>query len=655
MATLNLKVDPRGVVQGSAVAEDALEDVTGAAVKTEDALDRMGKTGRRVGTELQGAATGARAVGRASAFGSNGLKGLAQQGSQVIDMGLATGQWGKAFFLQMSDMAMLLGGPLTIAIGSAIGVLGTLGLSFLNLDSSAKKASESLDTAANMLDEYIELTKAVSGVSAAFDSVTNSILTNSEAARDLLAIAKIDTFNSITQLNRDLASSVLDNSLLLGEIGDVGNLLGIETQLRGNITVWKENRAAAAEFRDQLEDLENAGSLDDMHAAAVRLRDAFKQNVNVQGEMTQEQLAFWKTLSQSIQQMELMGATIDLASDNTRTVVDAWNDATTAGQNALDVVRQLESPVVRAADAAAQFASNLFQAARARAQIIDTATRRGGGRGVVVPNASDITMMRIGGEFVPDRFPGSRRGRSGSDGANRAEREADQAIDAYERLRGSINPVVRELQEFERAQETVNKALATGRIDTEQAAEVMETVKQQYEAVRSGMDDFADAGGAVFDRLIEGSIDLKDALKQVVAEFIRARIQANILERSGGTTSSLGGFLLNGLFGGFFDNGGLLPFGQTGIVGENGPERITSTTRGTQVTSRAQTRREMQQTPMNLAVQVGVTVDDDLKLQAAVRRVGVQAAQTGRNAAVADVKSSLRNWNQQLDTDGALT
>jgi len=49
-----------------------------------------------------------------------------------------------------------------------------------------------------------------------------------------------------------------------------------------------------------------------------------------------------------------------------------------------------------------------------------------------------------------------------------------------------------------------------------------------------------------------------------------------------------------------------------------------------------------------------VSVDDDGKIQAYVKRIGQAAAQSGAGQAVRTVRQSLGQWNNDLQRDGAL-
>lgn len=668
MATLSVKIDPRGAVQGGDVAEKALKDVQNQAARTEASMTSMSQN-----------------TARGAGLASNKLKGLAQQGSQVVDMGLATGQWGKAFFLQMSDIAMVLGGPLTIAAGAAIGVLGTIGLSFLKGGDDAEDFGDSLDSLGAKMEAYANQLEAVGQGSAdLFGEALGNIQRVSEASADLVNIYRSELLQAVAATNDELAQSVLGASLLQGKVADVGDVFNIDTLLRGNITLWKENREHAGELVAMLQQLGAGGPLQEQYDAAVALREEFKLHVDVQGEMTAAQSEFFKNLSVSIERMEALGAVsgdvgteIDSAAANQARMNDimarqyglyadtrqeANKLAYEIGQaeaNALalagiDITGPISSASLEAAKLAANLGISLNEALSLQNLRSDQVYSGRGGDPRQFENddyTSELGYKSVD-ELIKDLTPRTAGG--GGGGVNEAQREAERIADAYDDLVDSLNPAIAATREFEANQAKVNAALKSGHIDVDAASATVDQLTRTYEASQNGMAQFAETGGSVIDGLIDGTLSLKDALAQMIIELVKAKAAAAALAASGGATSSIGTALIGG-FAGLFDSGGTIPTGQTGIVGENGPEIVTATSQGSVVTSRVDTARQLNsQQAMAASIQVGVTVDDDGKIQAYVRDASIQAANAGRAGAVQDVKNSLRGWNESLNTYGAL-
>lgn len=238
----------------------------------------------------------------------------------------------------------------------------------------------------------------------------------------------------------------------------------------------------------------------------------------------------------------------------------------------------------------------------------------------------------------------------------------NQTADAYDRLMASLDPVVRATQEFEAAQTIINDALRAGQIGAEEAAHAYSLAQQEFERASESVsgasavwDKFQSAGASALDRLIEGSGNLRDALIDVVKQLLLAIANQRILANGGTAVSSVGGLIMNAITG-MFDDGGTIPQGSAGIVGERGPELVRSTSHGAVVTSRADTARQSNQQsgPMVITGQIGVTVDDDGKVQAYVRKMGVQATQQGAQAAVVAVKANLPGWQSEYQQHGVI-
>ena len=573
MATLNLRVDPTQMVMGAQQGEDALEDVALQARKTQSAVDNMSKN-----------------VGRGAGLAGHKMKQLAQQGSQVVDMGLATGQWGKAFFLQMSDIAMVLGGPLTIAAGAAIGVLGTVGLSFLNIGGDAEKFSDALE----VIDDTAE---ALSGSLDLLRMDAESLGDTYGVAADRIrefAIAQAEI--NVDQATRRLSEQVS----MLGDLADKYRFVEGEMSLFG----MSESRI--------FDDFGVQG--DDARALSQALADlGAAVGPDMQAEGLQEVFDLLEAMD-----IPLMDIPEDLKL--------AINEMITLGAETARV-------------------EELMRQLSIEASSIKIGLEAFGGPGEVIPLKPKPTRTRT---------------RSGGGGrANTAARDAERASDAFDRLVASMDPAAASALRLSNAQEVVNEALEQGVITADQAATAYDQIETTLGAQTDLFDSLADVGGSALDRLIDGSGDLKEALvdvaKQMLQVILKQQLMAKIGVGGSGGGGGIGSMLLQGLFGGFFDNGGLLSTGQTGIVGENGPERITSTTRGTVVTSRAETSRQGGGNSGGVVMgEIGVSVDDDGKIQAFVKRMGIQSAQAGRALAVGDVRDNLGSWNQTLNTDGAL-
>jgi lambda family phage tail tape measure protein len=70
-----------------------------------------------------------------------------------------------------------------------------------------------------------------------------------------------------------------------------------------------------------------------------------------------------------------------------------------------------------------------------------------------------------------------------------------------------------------------------------------------------------------------GKLSVKDLFRSIVETILRSQVQ-QLIARSFGALGGGGGGLLSSLFAGFFANGGRIPSGQFGVVGERGPEFV---------------------------------------------------------------------------------
>ena len=335
-------------------------------VSLENEVDKLGKTADKAGKKTKGLGKNTATLGDAAENAKLGVDKLSD--SQRRNVPLADGMAAanrrmthasSQMFAQMNDVFVMMaagqapmqtGTQQGFQIAQALGPLGAAGaakalagglaqmlspMTFLTIGtiagtsalyqwatgatsgvSAASDLSDAISDVEQKLSDYIDLV-AKSGTSGAadFELIRRQLQLTSEAYSDLIAIAKIDAFKSIETLNSSLVSSVVSASWLKTQMGDVGDLLNVETILRGNVTEWKNNREQVSGFIADLEGFQNAVGLDAQYAAAINLRDTFKQTVDISGDLTTEQIEFWRMLSQSIQQMELLGAateTLDL-------------------------------------------------------------------------------------------------------------------------------------------------------------------------------------------------------------------------------------------------------------------------------------------------------------------------------------------------------
>ena len=757
MPALRLSIDPSGMESGGKKAESALDRVTREAGEAEGAVVRVSagmKTAAKSSDTLAAGATKAAAsnkrlssatmaaASKVEVLSSAQVKAAATAGEMARANGTAAGSVGN-LTAQFNDIGVMLasgqsplqlalqqGTQITQVIGpmGAAGAVRSLGSAFLGMLSpvslitigsiaagaamfnwltsstdGAEGLEDALANAGDQLSEYIGLlSQADAAGGERFEQTRNQIRMTSQAYADLIAIAKIEAFQGIDALNDSLASSVLSASYTKTAMADVARLLETNITNASNITVWKENRAQVRAFKDELEGLRDAASLEDQYEAALRLRDAFKSTVDVNGELTGEQMAFFKMLSQSIQQMEIMGAAVR-AQASAMTEVEqaaareasyyaasrveseksmaaatsllvtlqqeahiqaliaqhgadsvqvaearlaAERDIFVEQTNSRDIADSLKAELIAAWDAAngiagAGMAGNIGAAtAEARALSAQLGISLGiaqrlaamGPQGQADTSTLDENGLQYGGrggdprsqggraidiqtsaaqDFLANWEPPSlgrsrRSGRSGGSSGSSAAKEINRTEEAYDSLIASLDPVVAATQNFEEAQETINAAMKVGHATAADAAVAYALARERFdEAVASAdkgasvWDNFKETGASAIDKLIEGTMSLKDAVTSLIKEMVIAIAKKALLgSGAGGSASdSLGSIIMSSFGfadGAAFSGGRVTAFaaggvvngptmfpmrGGTGLMGEAGPEAIMPLTR----------------------------------------------------------------------------
>ena len=262
--------------------------------------------------------------GAAAATGGKSLNRFnmtLQQGGYQLQDFIVQLQGGTSFFTafsqQGSQFASIFGPKgavigAVIALGSAIG--GTLVASIFNANGEVKDFSDQLKETTSVLDEYFSLLKQNdSAFYEAFEGNADAMRSTSQAAKDLLAISKIRAFDSIKQLGQSLADASTEAGFFQKIMFNTdrvvtGDLLNIETGLRGNITVWKDAGKEVQTFIDAVRNIGKADSIEGMYQSALKARDIFQQTVDITGEMTDEQKSFMEQISETILKLEMLGA-----------------------------------------------------------------------------------------------------------------------------------------------------------------------------------------------------------------------------------------------------------------------------------------------------------------------------------------------------------
>lgn len=534
MATLRLNVDPTGAVRGSDAAEDGLQRVERQAFRTEDALDDVSAASTRVGRGMGGATGGAR--------------GLAMQLSQVADMGVATGQWGRAFFMQMSDIAMLMGGPWMIAAGATVGVLGTIGLSFL----------EASDDAEELIEDVYEV---------------------SDSLRALGGVSRVTADDLDNYLTRAFGDSADEVERLILHFKELELTAAIRPVIEGLKPVRAGLREIEGAFRTVIEAqqmIEEGGGtagLDYWQDVYDRNRDIVEQNIVLLSGLDDVKDAV-EAIGQSESPEEL--------AEKLAIAVDALEPMSG------EIGTAARETLIALADEAGVLGLVLSNAAGEAERLADALPRTtgvAGGRGTVVPTGIDIVMMGMGGEFIPgrDRKPRARR--------------TEQLKEQYDQLLGSMDATSRAAYQYEKAQKLLNEAQAAGVIDATQYDEAMALVENRFDDMMDSAHELRDAFNSVetgFESnimaMVSGTQTFEESMRGMAREVIAQLYDILVVQQLVGSFSPTTGAgtgimgFLGPIFGGVAglraDGGDVRP-GETYIVGERGPEPFTPSVRGT--------------------------------------------------------------------------
>ncbi|WP_226782755.1 hypothetical protein [Oceaniglobus trochenteri] len=197
----------------------------------------------------------------------------------------------------------------------------------------------------------------------------------------------------------------------------------------------------------------------------------------------------------------------------------------------------------------------------------------------------------------------------------------------------------------------------TVRQQIERQAAAIGDLTQQYDQAKDRAEFFEQAQDSLQDGFLDAIVSGKDlggVLEDLARSFARAALEASLFGTgpfaggSGGGGGLLGG-LFKGVFGGFRAEGGGVSAGKSYVVGERGPELFTPASAGAITPN-----HQMGGTGGVVMGEIGVTVDDDGKLQAYVKRMGVQAAQRGAVSAVNTVRRNFGSYQQEMSASGGM-
>ena len=256
-----------------------------------------------------------------------------------------------------------------------------------------------------------------------------------------------------------------------------------------------------------------------------------------------------------------------------------------------------------------------------------------------------ITARAIANNATNNTFSGT-----GQTGGNQKQiDELSKIVDAYDKLAASFDPIIAAANEYAKAQETVNAALAAGAISQEQANVTLGMAKQKLDQATGAAIDLSsvfttmESGmTSAFMSMVDGTMTAKDAFRSMATDIIRELYRVLVVQQlvgsfnaSTGTGSGIAGFI-GGLFKGRAA-GGPVQAGVPAITGEHGRELFVPQSNG-RIMTVAQTK-QMQGGggTVNVNQTINVTTGVQQTVRAEIKSLMPQIADSAK-AAVLDAK-----------------
>ena len=550
MATLRVKVDPTGAVQGASQAEAALENLSTQAVQTEAATARLGKTMNRGGAMAMGVQNASYQVGDFAvqvAGGTSAMRAMTMQLPQLLG---GFGMWGAV-------------------AGAAAAIIGALIPVLFNMGGAADSAADKIEDLAESTDALSSIMantnyKAVDKLKTKYGELTREVVQLIERQRqlsfDAAARSAEDAADKIAKAMSPSFWERLRPTHLIGSVVDWFD--DITPATRELMETFEMTGMEARALELQLSRLAREGDSEkraDIYATIITRLEAQR---SIAGELNDEALEFYENLLN--------------AEDSERQLVE--------------LAKQMMEGFAGAADEAERLAAALPQP-----------TGVAGGRGNVLPSGFDILMMGMGGEVIDNRSGRSKADREAAQAARAAAAEMERVERAAQSTRSALDASYRATLQYEQAQEALSDALAAGKITQDEYNETLLLAKERFAEAEFAATDLGEAYNSVADTiessfenammsLVDGTMTAKDAFKSmardIIAEAYRMMvirpIMSGLFGGGGGGGQMLAGIFGGGggLFGGFRAEGGPVDSGTPYIVGERGPELFVPSSSG---------------------------------------------------------------------------
>lgn len=506
-----------------------------------------------------------------------------------------------------------------IALGSAIGGL-TFGLS------SASGGAKGLKTDIEGLQEAVESYKSsVESASASTKDIAEKYGVASKELRLVLKdFAAIEKLNATKALN-ETAEALNDLVTSVGFFDDVKTRVGQATRfLFGYYNVLKTGEVEAGQlFSQNLKILDESRDAATRLQAALNLREILLKNTGGLENMNEEQVNFLKSLGQVIQEMEILRGSTDSVSSSLGNAVnealnlrDALAAAGRASMSRKDQIDSLSAQIAAAKSGAsvagAKAATEAVQDLRKSGATIDqiVAVSQKAREEAAQIEALQATLSKL---TRPEKKTNKKGG--GSVSADPLDKLLSEISRRGELLSlfGQEKALLEEIFSVEDAlgkergkySDEFIQGLAQQRIALKQLEEEQKKALQQQQALT---DSIAGSFGDAFSSVVDGTKTVEDAFRDMAKSIIKQLFEVLVVQRlvgsfnaSTGQGSGLAGLIgpaLGGFFadGAAFKNGSVQAFasggvvdsptffgmsgGQTGLMGEAGPEAIMPLKRG---------------------------------------------------------------------------
>lgn len=646
----------------------------GRKVARETAVDiekRFDQMGNKVGASADKAATG---IGRIVNLSSNGRFVLQNTAAQLGDIAVQLESGTKASTVMAQQLPQILGGFGSLrgvlgVVAPILGVIAAVGVPVAAvLWEMARSSEEAAGKAQNLNDKIKSLAEAQRAHTEASEAASAHILDLRKKYGEYADEVQ-RTLDIQREMTADTARSRLND--VVGGIGNAFGVQGTAEQVRAQFAAnasREQALARAAELSAAMNDPANweparYAALEDEYrklAETIQLMEdglagvADRQGITIaqMGELAaaaaavreasspEQQIAAMETLRSTM--VEVFGSTAK-ANEQTGGLVDKINTAIIATSDLVAQTSNIAGGIAAGTDEAARLAGNLNSAAREASKVANSFANQFGS--AVIPGDVSSERLRFGSaesyrngprRHVIDLSPEPTAGGGGRSrgGAGRTiDAEAAKALAERNRLYESTRTST---EKYADEQARLNELYRSGAIDSDLYKRALDDLAERFDPLRAQADQSRDAMKSLFVGVLT---DIKSA-DQLLGQFL-LRLAEMAATRAfnglpsfgaGGSGGLLGGFILPGIL----HNGGVAGvsgyahgrmvnpalfvrasrYHSGGIAGLRPDEVPAILQRGERVIP-----KNASATTSGIAVDVGVSVDNDGNLQAYVQRV----------------------------------